>query len=122
MRPSLLLNENFPAPSVSRLRQAKFDAASVSDYHTGLTDEAVLAWAVREMRWIVTFDRDYGELIFRRGLPPPPTIILLRVQHYRPQDPAQWIIDLMASAAALTGQFVVYTGESLRKRPMLRFV
>ncbi len=37
----------------------------------------VLARAVDEQRIILTFDRDYGELIYRFRLPPPKGVIYL---------------------------------------------
>jgi predicted nuclease of predicted toxin-antitoxin system len=88
----LLVNENFPAPSVACLRVEGYDVVSVAESYAGMEDASVLSLAVREKRWLVTFDRDYGELIFARGLPPPPAVILLRVPSYRPADPATWIM------------------------------
>lgn len=74
----LLVNENFPAPSVTGLREAGWDVLSVSETHPGMDDAGVLSWAARENRWLVTFDRDYGELLFARGLQPPAAVILFR--------------------------------------------
>ena len=90
----LLLNENFPAPSVPLLRAVGYDVLAVAESWPGAADAEVLALAVREMRWLVTFDRDYGELLFARRLPAPPAVILLRVPSYRPDEPARWIIEL----------------------------
>ncbi|MGI8896352.1 MAG: DUF5615 family PIN-like protein [Casimicrobiaceae bacterium] len=101
MIPDLLVNENFPTPSLLRLRQAGYDAASVSESAPGSTDVEVLDRAVRENRWLVTFDRDYGELVFARRLPASPAVILLRVVSYRPTDSAGWIQSLCAEP--LTG-------------------
>ena len=116
----VLLNENFPAPAQNRLREAGYDVLAIRERHAGLPDEEVLALAVDQDRWIVTFDRDYGELVFARRLPPPPAIILLRVSQYRPEEPAQWVIELLSAATEYVGHFVVYTGDSVRKRPLLR--
>ena len=118
----VLLNENFPVPAQVRLRAAGLDVLAIRERHAGLPDEQVLALAVEENRWIVTFDRDYGELVFGRGLQPPPAIILLRVPHYRPEEPARWVIDLLSTAADYAGHFVVYTGDTVRKRLLLRRV
>lgn len=60
----LLLNENFPAPSTSLLRQFGFDVLSVAEEFAGMKDADVLSIAVREGRWLITFDRDYGGLLF----------------------------------------------------------
>lgn len=116
----LLLNENFPAPSVALLRTRGYDVMSISDASSGLSDPQVLALAVAQKRVLVTFDLDYGELIFARGLPAPPSLLLFRVPHYRPEDPSKWLIDLLRHPDDLNGCFVVYSGETLRKRPLLR--
>jgi predicted nuclease of predicted toxin-antitoxin system len=110
----LLLNENFPQPSVDALREQGHDALWIRDRYAGITDIAVMEMAVRDQRWIVTFDRDYGELVFNRRLPPPPAIILLREPHYRPAEPAGWLCD--------QGQSVVPTRDSIRSRPLLQAV
>jgi predicted nuclease of predicted toxin-antitoxin system len=118
----LLLNENFPQPSVDALREQGHDALWIRDRHAGITDIAVMEMAVRDQRWIVTFDRDYGELVFNRRLPPPPAIILLREPHYRPAEPAGWLCDLLRDQERFQGQFVVLTRDSIRSRPLLQAV
>ena len=89
MNPRLLANENFPLPSVQLLRAAGFDVASVLHVMAGASDVEVLAFARREYRWILTFDRDYGDLVFRKGVAPPPAIIYLRQEAYSPAKPAE---------------------------------
>jgi len=83
-----LVNENFPAPSVAKLRLAGCDVLSIAESYSGMDDSGVLSLAARESRWLVTFDRDYGELIFARGLNSPPAVILFRVASYLPEEPA----------------------------------
>lgn len=119
MTARLLLNENFPVPAITRLRRENVDLLAIAETRPGLRDEAVLALAVKEYRWIVTFDRDYGELVFGRGLAPPPAIVLLRESHYRPVEPADWVIGLLRIADTIDGQFVVYRRRSVRTRPLL---
>lgn len=120
MTARLLVNENFPAPSVAILRAAGYDVFSVSESCAGIEDGEVLARAEREQRWLVTFDRDYGELVFARGHPAPPAVILLRVHSYRPDDPARWILRLTQDAEAFLGKFIVFDGDTIRSRPFLR--
>lgn len=115
----LLVNENFPAPSVACLRAAGYDVVSVAESYAGMGDASVLSLAVREKRWLVTFDRDYGELVFARGLPPPPAVILLRASSYRPADPATWIMQLSQEPDARHGMFTVFDGGSIRSRPLI---
>ena len=47
------------------------DVVSATEKHPGATDEALLALAYEEQRVLVTEDKDFGELVFLRGLPHP---------------------------------------------------
>ena len=120
--PSLLVNENFPAPATKVLRAAGVDVKSVIEFAAGIADEVVLAMACAEQRWLVTFDSDYGELLFARRLPAPPALVLLREPHYQPSEPASWLLPLLASPAEIEGWFCVLRRDGLRKRPLLRRV
>lgn len=120
MNPRLLLNENFPSPSIKPLREAGLDVLSISETCPGMDDVDVLALAVREQRWIVTFDRDYGELVFARRHPAPPAILLLRVVSYRPEEPAGWVIQLLQNPLEYLGKLTVFNGRMNRSRLLLR--
>lgn len=122
MKVRWLSNENFPAPSVAVLRAAGHDVLSIAESHSGDDDTEVLALARKEGRWLVTFDRDYGELLFARNYAPPPAVILLRVPSYRPDEPAAWLEQLLLDQESLLGKFTVFTGKTLRSRPLLHRV
>ena len=47
------------------------DVVSASDMAPGTMDEEILAIATEEGRILVTEDKDFGELVFVRGLPHP---------------------------------------------------
>ncbi len=81
-----LADENFLRPAVEALREAGFDVAWVSEDQSGAPDELVLARAAYEGRTVLTFDKDFGELAFRRGLPAECGIVLFRLT---PQMPAE---------------------------------
>jgi predicted nuclease of predicted toxin-antitoxin system len=78
----LLANENFPVPSVVALRDAGHDVLAIAETQRGMTDREVLSLAVSEGRCLATFDRDYGDLIFAKGLPSPPALVLFRLRSY----------------------------------------
>jgi predicted nuclease of predicted toxin-antitoxin system len=122
MTPRLLVNENFPAPAVMSLRTAGLDVLAIGEATPGMLDTDVLTQAVRERRWLITFDTDYGELLFARHHEPPPVVVLLRVHSYKPANPAGWLLELIAGEKFREGMFYVYDGESLRSRPFLRNV
>jgi len=91
----LLANENFPLKSARILRDAGFDIKVVGVEFAGITDQEVLATAIQEERTIVTFDRHYGELIFRHGYRPPSGVIYFRWRQFAPEDPGKYLAELL---------------------------
>lgn len=116
--PRLLTNENFPRPALLALRAAGLDVESVTEQMPGVTDVAVLTHAVRTRRWIVTFDRDYGELVFARKVAPPPAIIFLRQGAYALTWPAEAVLAVLDQADFAAGHLVVVQDRTLRRRPL----
>jgi len=112
----LLANENFPGPAVRLLREKGADIAWASESMAGAPDVEVLARARAQCRWLLTYDRDYGELVFSRGLPPPRTIVYLRQEPYPPTRPAELILQLMVEPERVDGQFLVVSERSIRIR------
>lgn len=86
-----LADESMPGAAVQALRQAGLDVAFVREGHAGLADHAVLAWAAREDRVLLTFDTDFGELALQAGLPQRCGIILFRRPMPSPGKAASWI-------------------------------
>jgi predicted nuclease of predicted toxin-antitoxin system len=119
MNPHWLLNENFPLPAVRLLRDKGWDVAAIAEDSPSVDDEAVMARAQAEGRWLATFDRDYGELVFRKGLPPPKLLLLLRAKNYRPEEPAEWLLALQAAGELREGFFHIFDGQVVRRRPLL---
>jgi predicted nuclease of predicted toxin-antitoxin system len=114
-----LANENFPLTSVHLLRQAGHDLLCVIENFPGQTDEFVLQRARDEHRIILTFDRDYGELIFKRRLPVPDGVFLLRFDPKTPQEPAQILLNLFRLPNMnWPGFFTVITRDEIRQRPL----
>ncbi len=60
-----LANENFPKPSPLLLREKGFVVKSIQEDFPGISDPEVMKITTRENLIILTFDSDYGELIFK---------------------------------------------------------
>ena len=118
MKPFLMANENFPMPSVMLLREQSYDILAVAESAESISDQQILSIAVAENRWILTFDRDYGELIFAREAPVPPAVIYLRLASYRPEEPGHLLIEMLESSSQFHGYFVVVEKDVWRKRPL----
>ena len=115
-----LADENIPLTSIRMLREAGIDIASVRERCPGPRDEDVLQAASDEHRSLPTFDRDFGELIFRRRLSCPPAVIYMRFIPRTPQEPAQAMLALLGGHQAVEGHFVVLDRDSFRRRKLPR--
>lgn len=111
-----LANENFPVASVMLLRQSEHDVVHVAEAFPSVEDEVVLHRAREQQRILITFDRDYGELIFRRKLPAPAGILFMRFDPDTPTEPAELVLSLLQGGVELTGNFTVMTREEIRQR------
>ncbi|MDZ8186529.1 MAG: DUF5615 family PIN-like protein [Nostoc sp. ChiSLP02] len=63
--------------SLRYLRSGGYDVAYGSEDAAGAEDSEVLTRALRERRIILTFDRDYGELIYRLRMPSPVGVVYI---------------------------------------------
>ena len=75
----LLANENFPLKGILYLRSKGFDVSSIGTDNTSIQDHVIINIAINENRTILTFDRDYGELIFKHNYRPQKGVIYLRL-------------------------------------------
>ena len=75
----LLANKNFPGDAVTALQQVGHDIVWIRTAAPGSSDPSVLAKARAENRILITFDKDFGELVFRHGLPATSGVILFRI-------------------------------------------
>jgi predicted nuclease of predicted toxin-antitoxin system len=112
-----LANENIPLATVLRLRKEGLDVASISLDSPSITDREVMQVSIDENRTIITFDRDYGELIYKYGFRPPAGVIYLRVQNYQPEEPAELLLKLFHNPNfECAGLFTVADEKSIRQR------
>lgn len=116
--PLLLANENWPRPALLALRAAGLDVQAVAECMPRASDADVLRHAADQGRWVLTFDRDYGELVFARAVPPPPAIVYLRQGAYAPDWPARVVLDLLPRADWIAGHLIVVSGRTVRRRPL----
>jgi predicted nuclease of predicted toxin-antitoxin system len=113
---ALLLDENLPRSTVIALASAGHDVLHMADAAAAADDRRVLALARSSGRVLVTFDADFGDLIYRRGEPAPPAILFLRL-HPIDGDVAAALV-LQALVEPVQGQFVVCAREGHRRRPL----
>ena len=90
----LLADENVPLPSVHVLRAAGVDVTAIAEVTPGIADAEVLSHSRRDGRILLTFDRDFGELVFWRGMIGQPCVIYCR---FVPSTPTETTIVLQFS-------------------------
>lgn len=92
---NFLANENFPVLSIRLLRNTNHNVASVLEDTPEAKDYEVLKRAHDEKRIILTFDRDYGELIYRHKSLTPAGIVFFRFNPTTPEEPAEILLKLL---------------------------
>jgi predicted nuclease of predicted toxin-antitoxin system len=112
-----LANENIPSASVAVLEAAGHDILHVAEACPGEADVGVLELAQRQARIVVTFDRDYGELVFRLRKPRPAGVVYLRFDTLWPTEPGEILASIVGSVS-LEGCFTVVERNRLRQRPL----
>ena len=112
-----LANENFPFPSITFLRQAGYSISSVAEQYPGISDHEVIDKAKVDNSIILTFDKDYGEIIFKHGQENPPAVIFFRFKGENPEMAGRLLINLIENKRLqLENKFTVIEKESVRQR------
>jgi len=109
-----LANENVPGLTVEAARQAGLDMAWVKEQAAGADDEAVMALALAEGRVLVTFDKDFGQLAYRRGQDASCGVVLLRPRMRSPRRVCEFAIKVLSQEMEWKGHFCVAREGQLR--------
>ena len=93
-----LTNENFPRPSTIILRENGFTVKSIQEDFPGISDKEVIKIALDLNLIILTFDRDYGELIFKYSSDNPPAVVFFREKGINPEFAGLSLITLLTNS------------------------
>jgi predicted nuclease of predicted toxin-antitoxin system len=115
---NLLANENFPRLAVEALREAGHDVLWARTDMQGADDDIILQRAQDDGRLLVTFDKDFGELAFRSGLPATCGIVLFRLKMLSPEHVERRVCETSLERSDWTGQFFVVAEHRIRVRPL----
>jgi predicted nuclease of predicted toxin-antitoxin system len=113
-----LANENFPGAVVAMLGSAGHDVVWLRTAAPGASDPDVLAWAARDARILLTFDKDFGELARASTLPPTCGVVLFRIPVPNPRDVGRHLADLIAARDDWAGHFSVVEPGRVRMRAL----
>jgi predicted nuclease of predicted toxin-antitoxin system len=110
-----LADENFPLPALLALRRDGWDISSIAEGHAGSTDETVAGICDREQRILLTFDKDFGELVFQRGLSTGSSVVLFRISP-EPEALVKIMRSLLDDGVLTAGVFCVVARDRVRVR------
>lgn len=113
-----LADENFPKDAVLALQQQRHDVLWIRIDAPGSSDQEILTRAQAEKRIILTFDKDFGELAFRFGLPATSGIVLFRLPLLKSTSLINIIISALATQSDWSGLFTVVESDRIRIRPL----
>lgn len=111
-----LADENFPALCVQKLREAGLDVKWVRTDFQGIDDVTVLSKATEEARTILTFDKDFGDMVFRDKLPFPFGIILVRLNIFEIHSTSDFLTQVICSRQDWYLHFSVIETDKIRIR------
>jgi len=112
-----IANENIPLASVKLLRQAGLTVDAIVEDSPGVSDEQVLLRANRENSVILTFDRDYGDLVFRKKIALPAGLVYFRMTPKSPDEVAKILLWVIKSQITLLAKFTIVERDRIRQRP-----
>src|SRR3989344_4916676 len=95
-----LADENIPLDVVSTLKKEGMNITSVIEIGYGLKDETILKLANKENMVIITFDKDFGEIVFKDRKKSKGIILL----QFHPQS-IGYIISVLRNVLALDINF-----------------
>lgn len=93
---NLLADEGVDKPIVEQLRRDGHDVLYVAEMEPGIPDDIVLQRANERHALLITQDKDYGELVYRRGLVHL-GVILIRLAGLPPQTKAAIVSKVFAA-------------------------
>ena len=111
-------NENLPEDCILRLRQDGHVVLWIREAAPGSPDDVVLARAHAENRLLITFDKDFGELVFRRSAKASYGIILFRIAQSSAAAVAARVATILASRDDWSNHFSVVEESAVRIRPL----
>jgi predicted nuclease of predicted toxin-antitoxin system len=114
-----IADENIPRETVDLLKEKGVDIVSVTDLAPGLSDEEVLDLANKDGRITITFDSDFGQLIFKqkrktKGL------IILRFNPESPQQIAKRIQQALVTKIKMENNVIIVKKDTIRATPTNR--
>lgn len=112
----LLADENIESEIVTALRSVGFEVADIKDIDPGINDDDVLRRAKTSNAVLLTYDKDFGELVFRERLATN-GVIFLRLPNTPRSEKIRRVVEVLSDHEVdLVGSFTVVSVRGLRIR------
>lgn len=111
-----IADENVQRTVVDGLRQRGHDVRHIREETPGISDDAVLDIANGESAVLLTYDRDFGELVFQQRRAAT-GVLLVRLPDVAPAQVAALVATVVAAhGAEMEGAFTVIAPQGVRVR------
>ena len=114
-----LANENSPAAIVHHLRLRGGDVLYAAEEMVGASDIELPLKSLADDRIVLTIDRDFGELVFRRRQPAASGVVLFHLRQQPLDATLGFLRALLDSNPSLRGMFTVYSLGQFRQIPLV---
>jgi len=111
----LLIDENVDVRVVRALRETEHEVEWIAETRASDQDEAILGRPDIADCVLITFDRDFGELIFRKDHPRPAALIYSRLPRLNPEAVAARILAVLHDDDYLQNLIVLSPSGDRRK-------
>jgi predicted nuclease of predicted toxin-antitoxin system len=112
----LFADENIPARAIEALRDAGCDVLSVRAHAPESADDEVPRISVAQGRILLTFDRDFGELIFGQSHAAPPSVFYFRTLPVDSREVSDMVLSLLADGESINDSMVIVSRQGIRRR------
>jgi len=115
---NFVVDESTGQSVVDELRRLGHNVISIQEIFPGLDDPPVLDIAVNDKRIVITNDKDFGELVYRSGLPHA-GVVLFRLDDERAANRVLMMREVLRSCGdKLENNFVVASERKIRIRKL----
>lgn len=108
-----IANENIPFEVVINLRKAGYNLIRIDEIKKGLSDDEVIKLTNKENGILITFDKDFGELVFKKRMLVG-GIILIRIKPKNISYIFDRILYLLNSNIEIKRNFIVLEEDKIR--------
>jgi predicted nuclease of predicted toxin-antitoxin system len=116
----IVADESVDFAVIYKLRQDGYAVLSISERHAGWPDDLVLEFAFTEQGYLITEDKDFGELTYRLNKPSH-GVLLIRLPEADSEQKAILVSAVMRQhSKELWQSFAVLNAQKLRIKPILQ--